>query len=672
MSIFGSSSSSTSSGSSFSIQFKLAKIWKTIQYLHPLLACLVEVDTFPTAAMNIINQGKLESEYILKELGTAIDLCLLQIEKQFYIQLSANNAQVWSGIPPRENNEQATDVTTEDANSEVETTENALVDESNTSSDDSDTLHARIFRLIKWPTTIYSVVKMALENFTSKPRYSKEACILHSPSSVINSTLSITRGEILCIKIYRPRVYGAVLTSFYHFGVYVGNMTTKDGQQLEHAVIDLTKNNEEKAVHIRAIPLEGLEKDKCFVMKKTKSGRPPLLFKVVYGDRTQKEREEIADRAVDFYNNSDYYLHKYSLFSNNCEHFVNVCAFGKPHCDQHFRAVLTVLPGFLRGASPVVSQTLRFILITIAEIIEATSKAGSMMSYLGEALALAMLIIEYAFRVFWDIYLLKQSNRLTFRNVRQLLKRHTLSMAPEALAAVGFLLVALLCTFTGPVGALIGISGAVVLVLLRFTARPLIERWVEQREVARLEDFLQWHPNEVARLAMDTLEEDDDHEEIVEHFESKQLSGKTMSELVNQERDKPFENILTNTLEFLDAERLKRFKRNLKGILGHFDISEQLKSSIRLTYNNRTISIEVRDMSTFTVRQLLEVARLNWQIDFIEGEWQVKEKNPDDGSESIIASSIIPNSTATEIETVPDSPTKIQLSYKEPSGCVVL
>lgn len=671
MSSFSSSSSSNSSGSSFSIQYKLAKIWKTIQYVHPLLACLVDVETFPTAVLTTIDQIKLESEYILKELGTAIVLRLLQMESRFYIHLSAKDAQVWSEIPPSQNNEQTAGVTTENGDSAVETTEMALVDESNKNLTESDALHARIFRLFKWPTTIYSVIKMALENFTSTPRYSKEACVLHSPSSVIDSTLSITRGEILCIKIYRPSVWGTVLTSFYHFGVYVGTMTTKNGRQLEHAVIDLTKTNEEGAVRIRAIPLEGLEKDKCFVMKKTKSGRPPLLFKVIYGERTQKEKDEIVDRALEFYNNSEHYLQKYSLFSNNCEHFVNVCAFGKPHCDQHFRAILTVLPGFLKVASPAVSQTIRFVLITITEIIEATSKAASKMSYLGEAVALGMLIIEYAFRIFWDIYLLKQSGRLTARNVRQLVKRHTLSMAPEAIAAIGFLLVALLCTFTGPVGLIIGISGAVVLVLLRLIARPRIARWIEERETARLEDFLQWHPNEVARLAMEILEEDDDHEEIVQHFESKELSGKKISELVNQERDKPFENILANALEFLEPNRLTRFKQNLKGIFGHFDISEQLKSAIRLTYNKRTISIEIPDMSTFTVQQLLDMARVNWQVNFTEGEWQVKEIDPDDQSERIIASSTIPKSKSKEIETVPDSPTQIELFYKEPE-CTLL
>ena len=672
MSFSCSYSASTSSGSLFSTQFKLTKIWKTIRSSHPLLLCLIDVDTAPDLPMTTVDQVKLECDYIMKKLGAAIDLRLMRLEKQFYVHLSATEAHVWVEIPSNQNNEESANVTTDTTTTTIETEEIALVEQPNENSDDSVDLDNRIFRLIKWPTTIYSVVKMALENFTSKPRYSKEACVLHSPSSVIDSNLSIARGEILCIKIYRPRIFGAVLTSFYHFGVYVGKMTTKDGKKLEHGIIDLTKTKDDQSVRINAVPLEGIEKGTCFVMKKTKSGRPPLLFKVVYGDWTQQKRDEAADRALDFYNNSDHYLKKYSLFSNNCEHFVNVCAFGKPYCDQYFRVILTTLPGFLRGASPVVSQGIRFILIAIAEIIEAASKAATVMSYLGEALALAMLLIEYTFRIIWDIYLLKQSGRLTLRNVGQLLKRHTFSMAPEALVAVGFLLVAVLCTFSGPVGAIIGISDVVIMILLRFTARPRIERWIEQREAARLEDFLRWHPYEVARLAMNTVEEDDDHQEILDQFESKNLSGKIISELVNQERDHPFENNLANTLDFLDPDRLKRFKHNLKGILGHFDISEQLKSARSLTYNARTISIEIPEMTKFTVHQLLNVARLNWQIDFAKGHWQVSQVDPDDKSISIIASYITPNSTAKEIETIPVSLTKLELVYKEPPGCTLL
>jgi len=171
---------------------------------------------------------------------------------------------------------------------------------------------------------------------------------------------------------------------------------------------------------------------------------------------------------------------------------------------------------------------------------------------------------------------------------------------------------------------------------------------------------------------MDTSEENDTHEEILANFESRKLTGKAVSELINRERENPFENHLANTLQFLDPNRLKLFKENLKGILGHFDISEQLKSSIKLMYNERSLSIEISDMSTITVRQLLDVARLNWQVNFEKGHWQVSRVNPEDQSKSVISSYINRNSLGQTIHTIPDSPTIVELIYEKPSSCTLL
>lgn len=637
-------------------------MWKVIQHSNPLLACLVDVETVCDTAMTIIKQIGLGGENIMKELGKPINLRLIQEKNKFYFHLFATDAQIWAEMDSAKDNEKATDITTdaEDA---------TLADELIEDSDHSVALERSILQSVKWPNTIYSVIKAALENFSSTPRYSKEACTIHSPSSVIESTLTISRGEVLCIKIYRPRAFGIplTLTSFYHFGVYVGKMTTKDGTELEHGVIELTKIKETGSAFINAIPLEGDEKGPCFVMKKTKSGHLPLLFKVVYEKRTQKEKDETADRALDFYNNSEHYLKKYSLFSYNCEHFVNMCAFGSLHCEQHIRFILTTIPNYSKSGFGI----LRYLLMAIGKVAEVVRKLPKIGSYFGESVALALLMSEYTVRIFWDIYLLKKSGRLTLNNVLYIIKRYTLSMGPELLTGIGFLLVAILCAATGPIGVIIGFSGVIILIALRLTVRPRIERWIERREAARLEDFLQWHPNEVARLAMDPSEENDAHKESLSNFESKNLSGKAISELINRERENPSENHLANTLQFLDPNRLKLFKQNLKGILGHFDISEQLRSSIKLMYNERSLSIEIPDMCTTTVRQLLDVARLNWQINFEKGDWQVSRVNPEDGSKSVIASYINPDSSATNINTIPDSPTIIELSY-EPSGCTLL
>lgn len=647
-------------GSSFTVQFKLTQMWQRIQYSNPLLANFVDVDAISDTAMIIIEENKLDGENIMKQLGMSIILQLLKIEKKFYIQLSAADAKIRVEMSSAKINEEVVDITTD-------TEEIALIDEAIGDSDDSALSERNILQSINWSSTLFSVVKKALENFSSKPRYSKEACIIHSPSSIVDSILAIERGEVLCVKIYRPRIRGIFLTSFYHFGVYVGKMTTKDGEELEHAVIELTKTKATGSISINAVPLEGYEKGTCFVIKKTNSGHLPLLFKVVYEKRTQKDKDETADRALDFYNNSEHYLKEYSLFSNNCEHFVNMCAFGAPHCEQHFRAILTTLPSFFKW-SPAAIQVARYLLIAVVELIEAASETSGVLSYLGETIALTMLMIEYAVRIFWDIYLLKKSGRLTLKNVLYLIKRRTLSIVPEMFVGIGFLLIAILCNFSGPIGAIIGISGTIVMVLLRYIVRPRIERWIERRETKRLRDFLQWYPHEVARLAMDTSEENDMCKEILTNFESKQLSGKAISELVNRERENPLENRLANTLQFLDADCLKLFKQNLKGILGHFDLSEQLKSSINLTYEERSFSIEIPDMRTTEVSELLETARLNWHIDFKEGQWQVNLVAPEDGKKTVIASYITPNSITKKIETIPDSPTTIELVY-EPSGC---
>jgi hypothetical protein len=210
------------------------------------------------------------------------------------------------------------------------------------------------------------------------------------------------------------------------------------------------------------------------------------------------------------------------------------------------------------------------------------------------------------------------------------------------------------------------------MLILRFTTRSRIQRWIEGREVARQEDFLQWHPREVARLAMEISEEDNAHEDLVTIFESRKLTGQAITDLINKERNNSSENHLATALQFLDSARLVKFKKNLEGILGHFDISELLKSSIELSYGERSLKIDTYDSPIITTSQLLNMTRLNWNINFSKGQWQLSTIKPEDGKKSVLASYAMGNSIKREIFWIPGSTTKMELSYVEPSTCQLL
>ncbi|CAF3366118.1 unnamed protein product [Rotaria socialis] len=663
-----SSSEASRSGSSLTLQSKLKRIWQRIRYSNFLLASLIDIDDGIKGINGrtfIVDEIQVETENIMKELGAPIKLQLLRVTHKFYIHLFSENADIWSRMCSYDDDEEAANTTTGPEEEEV------LLNTPTLDLDKSDTFEQSTLKPKNWPGTVYSTVRAALENFCIAPRYSKEVCALYSPLSTIDRTLSISDGEVLCIKKYRSAALGCV-TSFYHFGVYVGKMTTKDGRNLSDAVIELVKDHETQNISINAVPLVGTKKGACFVLEKTENGRPSLLFKVKYRGRTQEQQNETALRALGIYENSHEYLKKYSIFTNNCEHFINICAFGTPHCQQRVQMVMTTISNISKACSSL-SRPLRYVLIALAELTENSFKLSQILSTaLGEGLALAMLVAECSFTIFWDIYLLKHTNRLTRINILHVLKLCLLPMIPELIVAVGFLLFGILCAVSGPVGLAIGISGVILLLIMRFTTRPRIQRWLEQREVARQEDFLRWHPHEVARLAREISEDDEPHDDLIINFERRKLSGQAIADIINQERNNSAENHLENALQFLDSIRLDRFKRNLKFILGHFDVSEQLKSSIELSYGEYLLNIDTYDSPTMTIRQILDMARLNWNTNFVKGHWQLSMINPEDGKKSVVASYAMEKSIMRKITAIPDSTTKIELSYVRSDECQIL
>ncbi|CAF1196153.1 unnamed protein product [Rotaria magnacalcarata] len=360
------------------------------------------------------------------------------------------------------------------------------------------------------------------------------------------------------------------------------------------------------------------------------------------------------------------------MITNNCEHFINICAFGTAHCQQRVQMIMTTISNINKGCSAL-SRPLRYIFIALAELTENSYNLSQILSTaFGEGLALSMLLAECSFAIFWDIYLLKHTNRLTRANIVHVLKLRCLPMAPELLVAVGFLLLGILCAVGGPVGLAIGIPGVILLLLMRFITRPRIQRWLEQREVARQEDFLHWHPHEVARLAREISEEDEPHDDLIINFERRKLSGQAIADIINQEKNNSAENHLENALQFLDSTRLDKFKRNLSVIFGHFDVSEQLKSSIELSYGKHLLNIDTYDSPMMTTRQILDMARLNWNTNFVKGHWQLSMINPEDGKKSVVASYAMEKSIMRKIHTIPNSTMKIELLYERSSECQIL
>ncbi|CAF1377123.1 unnamed protein product [Adineta steineri] len=244
-------------------------------------------------------------------------------------------------------------------------------------------------------------------------------------------------------------------------------------------------------------------------------------------------------------------------------------------------------------------------------------------------------------------------------------------MAPELVVAFSFLLVSILVTVSGPIGIGIGIAGLIIVFVLRYTARPRIERWIEQREFARYENFLKWHPSEVARLTMTFPEENEIDQNLLYKFELKKLSGKAIKKILEQERQNTGQKLLETKLYFLNEEQLKTFRQNLNVIFGHFDISKEIEGNISITYEGHRLSVPSSDENPVTVHQLLSKARLNWQIDFKKGEWLLSTMEAENLEKKLIAAFDIPDSINQIIQTMPKSSTELELSYIESSRCTL-
>jgi hypothetical protein len=624
-----------------------------------LLAGLVDIEKISVANGQFLKKNILETEDIMKVFGVPIHFSLFRKESMHYYHLSAGDANVWAEMRSPKNDPEVFDVFNEIQEKDSE--EITLNDE-----DELAGLHRNNFQSEKWPYTIFEAIELALKYFWSKPRYSKETCVLHPRSSAYKSSLDIASGDVLCAKRYMEHVKGVALWSYYHFGVYVGTITTNDGRELHDAVIHLQQNGENGVIFIDVIPLVSNKKGEGFVCENTDSKHPPLLFKVIYKDRTQLQRNETAERAKMIYCNQDYYAEKYNILSNNCEHFVNICAFGKPYCEQHARFMMTMIPGFLK-ICPGIAKVAQWIMPILAEISESILRIlPCPLTYIGESVALVMLLFECVVLILWDIYLLQQSGCLTRSKVMYILKKRLISIAPELLAAIGFLLLSVLCVFAGPVG----IVGVIIILVLRFTTRPRIERWIEERELARREDFCQWYPIEVARLVMKTAEDEEPDKQLLAEFESRELSGEAITNMIQKQRQDDDDVLFETAFEFLSPEKLNIFKQNLDNIFGHLSLKD-VKSSITVVYKGKSLTVKPSVINLITVRQLLDMARLTWGIDFAKGKWQLMSVDAEDGNKTVIASSI-DNSIEEIIDTVPDTSIKLELSYAESDDCKLM
>ena len=78
-------------------------------------------------------------------------------------------------------------------------------------------------------------------------------------------------------------------------------------------------------------------------------------------------------------------------------------------------------------------------------------------------------------------------------------------------------------------------------------------------------------------------------------------------------------------------------KNKADNILDSSDRSKSQKSKTPLVNNNESVTIDTSCITNFTVDQLLDMARLRWNTNFVKGDWQLYTIN-DENEKEIIAS----------------------------------
>jgi len=553
---------------------KLSLLWTELKQGHLLLNPLEDAQPSSTEAnLPVTQESSHDHECIIQKVGSPVTLRLRKSETTIWFELASKTASVWSRTVP-------------------------IVAEQVVTACPPN-----------WGTILFNAIEDALASL--EIRISVQHRELAPLSPLKNIRHSFEEGDVLCIKIYKRKALGFV-KPYLHYGIYT-----------DSGVIHLQKNKETKEITIRKDPLvayydeemdEKVEKKvEAFVHQKS-DAPPVLLFKAVFEQGTAKLKSKCAERAKKIYSNQQkHYFKKYDISSNNCEHFAMVCALGRGYCTQRSWLILTTANVLLRSCPPVI----RTILQTIGELAENCLKAGSStIAIIGESCALGITLIEFAFLICWDWWKLYQTGRLTIHTFLHQVKIRTASLTPELIVALIALLISIALAPTGLPGILAGLASIVLLLGLRFLARPRIQRMIEQQEAARKLDFLQWRPAEVATFCV--TDEDSDRKQIIQKFVEADLSGEAISDLISQERSGSSSRSLNGVLETLQLgkERETKLKERLTQLFGTFDINQLWK--IQLMYGEQALTIVDASIS---INELLETARLSWKLDFLSQDW---------------------------------------------------
>ena len=637
-------------------QQKLKRFWETIKYSHPLLAGLIDIGDDTPTDMKRLDKTELNTETIMKKLGTVINFELNKKGETYYFHLFITGASIWTKMCSSENDPNAFDPATKPD-------ETNLGETTTTNGDDFTKLSRNTFPREKWANQLFSIIASAFKFFQPTPCYSKETCVLPSRSSAFEYNGGIKRGDILCVRRYVNIIkpIDCISYSYYHYGVYVGRLETTDDGEYNDAVIHLEQDSVIRVSHLSS---DG--KNKRFVHENRESKYPPLLFKLVYENQTQEQLEKTAKTAENIYRDPSPYKGKFSLLWNNCEHFVNICAFGTPYCEQLVKftmnTIFVVFKTIVKGSRCI---------IPIA--FEGTEVIARNLHSLGESANLVILVVECAVQIFWDLFSLSKSKPLTHADVVYTLKKRLAPIAPELLSAIIFLVISICFGCPGIfLSITFGVANIIISLALRFIARPRIQRYIEDRELARREDFSQWKPREVAKLVMKTTEEDKHNAYLLHKFESGKLSGEAVTRMVEKRRQESSDEPFKTAFDFLSPEEFKVFEEKLAKILGHLSLKD-FQNSIVVEYEGKSFAVPLDVLkSSTTAGELLNIARCNWGIDFAKKKWQLESVGTKDGIPTIHASWALCDGLKKEIYADFDGNLKLKLSYDKSDGCTLI
>ena len=169
---------------------------------------------------------------------------------------------------------------------------------------------------------------------------------------------------------------------------------------------------------------------------------------------------------------------------------------------------------------------------------------------------------------------------------------------------------------------------------------------------------------------MKTTEEDKPNDRLFHEFESRKLSGKAVTDMVEKRRQEGNDELFKTAFNFLSPDEFKVCEEKLARILRHLSLKD-FQSSIFVEYEGKSFAVQLDVFEPITASQLLNIAKFNWGIDFAKKKWQLASVGTEDGT-TIIYASWARDPLEHEIDNVSGSILKLKLSYAKSDGCTLI